>query len=507
MLKQTQQPLSEDDIFLSSSTEQITWAELHANLDAKIERLKEHGIGPHVVFVVAEDQVTIDDYLWILASIKNGGSATQADARQSRMELDGLIAGSKAICTIQSNKITMLTDDLTPSILHPKEVYRGMTSGTTVKEFFEMYPFFWDFEDHEEAIVDGQTLLGCTAQASTNHLFAVAPEFKNGTKRPKILCTHGFTATYNPYNLLRMYLIGGSLHFLNYGDNIPEQIQKANPNCCISYPIAVKNIVDACPDDFNWSGIDYWECSGGHTPEVVIKSIEKKFKFKVIYNMMASTEADCHSVAIYRPGKPIHHFYGFKHNPKFYNGELKLDEEGVLWYKYGTRDWMTDGDKFRDENGIWFYTGRAFDDVIFMKGGVKIYTGLVEALALEVPGVENVASCSKDEIHYLIYTGTADANDLAKHYINEAQESKRPHDIYHITEQLWFSGPNKLSKSKLPDIVQSRQQSAGNFALRNASDSNTDNLSKSALPDIVESTFAQESHIISKINIKDHSKV
>ena len=92
MLKQKQAPLSDDQIFLSSSTEQITWGELHANLDAKIERLKEYGIGPHVVFVVAESQVTIDDYLWILASIKNGGSATQADGRQSKMELDGLIA-------------------------------------------------------------------------------------------------------------------------------------------------------------------------------------------------------------------------------------------------------------------------------------------------------------------------------------------------------------------------------------------------------------------------------
>lgn len=469
MLKQTQKPLSDDQIFLSSSTEQITWGELHANLDAKIERLKEHGIGPHVVFVVAEDQVTIDDYLWILASIKNGGSATQADARQSRMELEGLIAGSKAVCTIQSNKITMLTEDLTPSILHPLEVYRGMTSGTTVKEFFEMYPFFWDYEDHEEAIVDGETLLGCTAQASTNHLFEIAPEFKKD-KRPNILCTAGFTATYNPYNLLRIYLIGGSIHFLNYGDNIPEQIQKANPNCCISYPNAIKKIVDECPDDFNWP-IDYWECSGGHTPEVVIRGIEKKFKFKCIYNMMASTEADCHSRAEFRPGDPIENFYGFKH--RIYNGDLKLDEQGVLWYKYGTRDWQTDGDKFDDKDGVWFYKGRVFDDVIFMKGGVKVYTGLVEALALEVPGVENVASCSKDEIHYVIYTGKAFIGDVAKHYMNEAQESKRPHDIYHISEHLYFSGPNKLSKSKLPDIVLN----------------------------------SHPPHIISKVNIKDHSRV
>ena len=457
MLKQKQAPLSDDQIFLSSSTEQITWGELHANLDAKIERLKEHGIGPHVVFVIAEQQVTIDDYLWILASIKNGGSATQADGRQSKMELDGLIAGSKAICIIRSNEITMLTDDLTPTILHPLEIYRGMTSGTTVKEFFEMYPFFWDYEDHEEAIVDGETLLGCTAHASTQHLFAIAPEFEQD-ERPYILCTHGFTATYNPYNLLRMYYVGGGLHFLNYGDNIPEQIQKANPNCCISYPIAVKNIVAACPDDFNWTGIKYWEVSGGHTPESVVRNIEEKFNFTAMYNMMASTEADCHSRAEYRPGDPLEKFYGFVHDPAFYNGELKYDEDGVLWYKYGTRDWQTDGDKFEERDGAWFYKGRAFDDVIFMKGGVKIYTGMIEAKALETSGVENVASCSKDELHYLIYTGDALVYDIASSF-KEMQPSKRPHDIYRVTDKGFFGQtddtrtPQKLQKSKLADII------------------------------------------------------
>ena len=459
MLKQKQKPLSDDQIFLSSSTEQITWGELHANLDAKIERLRDHGIGPHVVFVVAEKQVTIDDYLWILASIKNGGSATQADGRQSKMELDGLVKGCKATCIIRSNEITMLDDpaETGPTILHPLEIYRGMTSGTTVKEFFEMYPFFWDYEDHEEAIVDGETLLGCTAHASTQHLFAIAPEFEQD-ERPYILCTHGFTATYNPYNLLRMYYVGGGLHFLNYGDNIPEQIQKANPNCCISYPIAVKNIVAACPDDFNWTGIKYWEVSGGHTPESVVRNIEEKFNFTAMYNMMASTEADCHSRAEYRPGDPLEKFYGFVHDPAFYNGELKYDEDGVLWYKYGTRDWQTDGDKFEERDGAWFYKGRAFDDVIFMKGGVKIYTGMIEAKALETSGVENVASCSKDELHYLIYTGDALVYDIASSF-KEMQPSKRPHDIYRVTDKGFFGQtddtrtPQKLQKSKLADII------------------------------------------------------
>ena len=255
-----------------------------------------------------------------------------------------------------------------------------------------------------------------------------------------------------------MYYVGGGLHFLNYGYNIPEQIQKANPNCFISYPIAVKNIVDACPDDFNWSGIKYWEVSGGFCPESVVRSIEKKFNYVAMHNMMASTEADCHSRAEYRPGDPLEKFYGFVHDPAVYNGELKYDEDGVLWYKYGTRDWQTDGDKFEERDGAWFYRGRAFDDVIFMKGGVKIYTGMIEAKALQTPDIENVASCSKDELHYLIYTGTADIHELAESF-KEMQPSKRPHEIYQVTDKLFFGQiddtrtPQKLQKSKLASIV------------------------------------------------------
>ena len=93
-----------------------------------------------------------------------------------------------------------------------------------------------------------------------------------------------------------------------------------------------------------------------------------------------------------------------------------------------------------------------------MKGGVKIYTGMIEAKALETPGIENVASCSKDELHYLIYTGDALAYDIATSF-KEMQPSKRPHEIYRVTYKGFFGQtdetrtPQKLQKSKLVDII------------------------------------------------------
>ena len=74
---------------------------------------------------------------------------------------------------------------------------------------------------------------------------------------------------------------------------------------------------------------------------------------------------------------------------------------------------------------------------------------------------------------FLISNTFANANDIAKHFTDNAQKAKRPHDIYHVTEHLYFSGPNKFQRSKLPAIV------------------------KNSFPP----------HIISKVNVKDYSEV
>lgn len=450
MLKQKYQPLNPDDVFLSCSTGQILWSELHENLDAKIEILKQHNIGPHVVFVVAEDIVTLDDYLWILASVKNGGSATQADARQSAIELKALADTSRAACIIQNNTITMLNDPLEtgPTILHENEIYRGMTSGTTSKEFFEMYPFFWTMEDHHKSEVNGKTLLGCTTGASNHHMYAVMPEFKT-TMRPRFLNTRGFTATYNPYNLLRAYQTGGSIHFLNHGDDYWHEIATSGVNVIATYPNAAKKIVESVPDDIIFE-LPYFELSGGYTPPDILETINRKFKFKCVNNMMASTEADCHHRAEYRPGDDTDVFYEFKH--KYYAGDIEF-RDGVMWYRYGNIDWQTDGDKFEiTENGM-KYVGRVFDDVIFMKSGVKVYTGLVEALAQEVDGIDHIASCSRDELHYVIYVGDAPINDVM-FKLKEAQRSKRPHQLWRVSYDTFWGSENKMQKSKLVDQVE-----------------------------------------------------
>ena len=51
------------------------------------------------------------------------------------------------------------------------------------------------------------------------------------------------------------------------------------------------------------------------------------------------------------------------------------------------------------------------------------------------------------------YRITVDAQQLATYLKDNLQQSKQPHDIYHVTTKLFFSGENKLQKRKLPDIV------------------------------------------------------
>ena len=68
------------------------------------------------------------------------------------------------------------------TILHPNEIFRGMTSGTTVKEMFEIYPYFWTEQEHYMSKVIGKTLLGCTTGSSNRFFLNIAPEMTRDEK-------------------------------------------------------------------------------------------------------------------------------------------------------------------------------------------------------------------------------------------------------------------------------------------------------------------------------------
>ena len=457
MLKQIISPADKNSTFLSTADDKVTWNELDERLDEKVSILKEHGLSSHVAFIIQEnDKITIDDLLWILASIKNGGSASNGEDKATQKELDYLIKGSNANCVIRSNNIEIVKDpSLGPTKMHSNEIFRGMTSGTTVKEMFEIYPYFWTFEDHINSEIDGQTLLGCTPESCNQMLLNVAPEF-NGyqDERPILLQPSGFTSTYSPYNVLRAYQIGATMHHLNIGDDVVKELERSKANCIISFPNAVKRIIDELPEGRKFD-IKYIECGGGFTPENLIKDIERKCNIKVLYNMFGSTEMDCVMQSVFKPGDPVDNFYGLEVvDSKYYKVKI---EDGMLWYKYGTLPWRTDYDKFVVKDGKYFYDGRANDDILIVKSGTKIYTGVVEAVALEVGDIDYVASCEQDKLHYLIYTGKADINQVADK-MRELQRYKRPHEIYHVTEELYYSGSVKIQKRKLPSIVKSATQ-------------------------------------------------
>ena len=109
LLKQMFSPLDENNIFLSTSIDKVTWKELDERLDEKVAMLQEHGLSSHVAFIIQQNnKITVDDLLWILACVKNGGSASNAEDTASQIELDYLIQFSNANFVIRSNKIEMI---------------------------------------------------------------------------------------------------------------------------------------------------------------------------------------------------------------------------------------------------------------------------------------------------------------------------------------------------------------------------------------------------------------
>ena len=71
MLKYDELPLNNNDIFLSCSSGEIKWKDLDQELDEKIEILKEHRIGPHVIFIIAEEVKSIDDFYGRMTTCKS----------------------------------------------------------------------------------------------------------------------------------------------------------------------------------------------------------------------------------------------------------------------------------------------------------------------------------------------------------------------------------------------------------------------------------------------------
>ena len=423
---------------LSTSEQALTWPEFDKEVEKRIEILKKHGLGSHVIMVLADSSKDVFDLLWVYAIYLNGGVCCPMASYMSEMELNQIKEGIKCNAVIHKDKI---------EILDPKEqdtkgaFYYSRTGGSTVKNMFEFY-YAW-LTNRERKKHNG---IGCVAENAIQM-------WKKGFKlmSPPVLAMPGsFEATYVVYNLELVLAMGGQFHYVDYEDDFVSDVKKYGINLVSSYPNAIKKLCDKVkPGEVE---IPYWELSGGATPIELLQEIRDKFNPKIIMNAIGSQESDYTGYSVIGPDDPLENFYWMENKPEL-NIDVKFEND-LLWYRYDDHDWMTDNDKVEtDGNGRFKYVGRGNDDYITTQIGVKVYTTVTRAKAHQVEGVDDAYSfIDLDGKHKMIYAGTADINDVVNS-LKELQSYKRPITLYKVKKDFLSLGDPKFAVKKIGNFM------------------------------------------------------
>jgi hypothetical protein len=427
---------------LTTSDQALTWAEFDTEVQKRIEILKQHGLGKHVIMVLADDKKDVFDFVWMYAIYFNGGLCCPMASRMSDMELSEIKQGVGVNAVIHKGNLEILNLEERDT---KGAIYISRTGGSTVKDMFEYYPAW--LTNRERQLVNG---VGCVFE---NEIQMWRKGF-NMAGPPVLAMPSSFEATFVAINICRTLAMGGQFHFVDYEDDFVADVKKYGINLVCSYPNAIKKLCDSVkPGEVE---IPYWEISGGATPIDLLEDIRAKFNPKVIMNAIGSQESDYTGYSTVGPDDPLEKFYWFEHHDHL-NVDIKF-EDGLLYYKYDNHDWMTDNDKVEvDDQGRFKYTGRGNDDYITTQVGVKVYTTVTRAKVHEVSGVDAAYSfIDLDGEHRMIYSGTADIDRVADSLL-ELQRYKRPKTLYKVHADFLSLGDPKFAVKKIGEFLRANQ--------------------------------------------------
>ena len=428
---------------ITTSDQALTWPEFDHEVQKRIKILQQHGLGKHVVMVLADHKNDVFDFVWMYAIYFNGGVCCPMASYMSEMELDEIKRGVKANAVIHKGKIEIINLEEQDT---KGAIYISRTGGSTVKDMFEYYPAW--LTNRERQLANG---IGCVFE---NEIQMWRKGF-NLASPPVLAMPSSFEATFVAINVCRTLAMGGQFHFVAYEDDFVADVKKYGINLVCSYPNAIKKLCDSVkPGEVE---IPYWEISGGATPIELLEDIRAKFNPKVIMNAIGSQESDYTGYSVVGPNDPLEKFYWFEHHDHL-NVDIKF-EDNLLWYRYDNHDWMTDNDKVEvDTQGRFKYIGRGNDDFITTQVGVKVYTTVTRAKALAVEGVDSAYSfIDRDGIHRMIYTGTADIDRVAESLF-ELQKYKRPKTLYKVHADFLNLGDPKFAVRKIKDFLVDNQE-------------------------------------------------
>lgn len=414
-------------IAISDNKRSISYQELEDLIQQKIQILKQHNLDQHRIMVVGQGSYkTIDDYIWVLAVIKNGGCAATITTKQSKLEFEGKCQAGNISAVISDNKITV--SNHAPNVKN-KEIYLCYTSGSTRKDFYECYPYYWNRTGYWGTNIDD-----CIKLAK-----------QIGCSQPLIQIYEApFDCAYGVDTMLKSYATGGRFHLINDSTEFDSAARQVGVNYMSGFPNSIRRMVEQSQGGFT---VPYWELGGGYFNRALIEQIFDKFHASAVCNLFASSKSGYNLASIitdktqnYTALRPLNYVHA----------ELR---NRVLYYKHKYQEWSTDGDMFEQIDEGWQYIGRSDDAFYNMENGVKIYTNEIENKAMTVDGVEecySVLSIDKSR-HNLMYCGHAELVNVAQS-LGELTPYKIPFKVVKVKSSL-FSRDEKISRTQLPHLL------------------------------------------------------
>ena len=421
-------------IALSSNDVSISYLELHNHLEPKIKKLRQHGLTNHRVMIIGEKNYkTIEDYLWVLAVIENGGCVITVSKKCSPTEIDEKCKITNCTAIIYQDKITLNLDPENYT-REKNEIFLCFTSGTSGKKTYEYYPYF--LKNQGEF---GTSVLDCISLAQ-----------KIGCAKPlNQIVECGFEVAYNIDSFLKSYYSGGRFHFVNNLKDVNDGIKIANVNYISGFPNSIKRIIDHT----NYH-VPYWEIGGGQINKNLIDTIFNNASPKSVCNLFASAKS---GYTLYSVINHKDHFDQLQKMIPTDFTQIKL-ENNYLYFKPKSQQWETDYDIFEINDKKYVYNGRRSDTFFQTQQGVKINPYEIENYCKKINFVNNAyigLENSQPVLYLSINKNSIDKEKILTDHLSLLPDYKKPKKIYYVYDDL-FATNIKVSRHLLNLLIKKK---------------------------------------------------
>jgi len=434
-----------NDIAITAADEKITYKDFQTKITEYADKLSAAGINSQDrVLVIGHPENMIENIAWSYGTTMVGASPANATVEQSKEEINLKSKSANVKAHVWYDGTIEIVSDKSGKA-HPEEAYVYYSSNTTVKKdnLYSTEPGFFSYPSDWKTGFANEDTIG------------LIQSYLGEVPLRQLSCM-GWEIAYAPHNVANCLLTGGSYHWVKKESDFIEAQEKYKTNSISTYPISMERICAA--GKFN-TPIDFVEISGGPCNASLVNKIRSSINPKYISNSFGTVAAGLLLAKVIEPNDPAENIEWMDLYDKT-GLQVKLDDEGLMYFSRNSGEWLSDGDIFEENNGSYKFKSRSHDEHLNFKGG-KVSTWEIESYANDL--LKTVKGCGDHtyvfpmngldghDRHGLIYSGSISVHDV-KERLSGLISYKRPKAIYRVSDDFWGTGI-KVSRSRMSENI------------------------------------------------------